>query len=449
MLACDLMQIGRQILGSLIAEQVTHREYKNIKEEIKQSEAFELVLRGKDTSEEFWVWMQGEISRLYYEYYRFAFDTARKAELAMKRELMRPELDATDYIKFNYWDGGRKGLLSGEALYKDARRLLTAYRENNIGEYEIIKNVSVLQVNPWAVLQLRTKRKCTFVLREELWDGDTPGHYCRRIWSVAASMFLNKGPYTSVNCRLTLLKSSIRKNSQLKDGSYRREGAEDDRFIDYFGSLESIVTSTAQNDEGRFSNQRDEHYLRPFEGSGVISEWQLEWLAAWPQCDPDTISDVILHVRFTAREGGELLRAAANANLKELVETAGSVRLFSLRHEFPTEWARFKSIKPVGPTIELKFNIREEHYPFWSQGMLKDAENKQVHLIAKTQKAVVVKYNAAGIGDVDNLAKDDTLGGLYKGKLAKIPLSKPIGEIALYFEDNSMEHLWLAITWSA
>ena len=39
--------------------------------------------------------MQGEISGLYYEYYRFAFDTARKAEQTMKQELMRPELDAT------------------------------------------------------------------------------------------------------------------------------------------------------------------------------------------------------------------------------------------------------------------------------------------------------------------------------------------------------------------
>src|SRR2546429_7109081 len=52
--------------------------------------------------------------RSYYEYYRFAFDTARKAEKTMKQELMRPELDAQDFIKFNYWDGGRKGLLSGD-----------------------------------------------------------------------------------------------------------------------------------------------------------------------------------------------------------------------------------------------------------------------------------------------------------------------------------------------
>src|SRR5439155_6781395 len=114
---------------------------------------------------------------------------------------------------------------------------------------------------------------------------------------------------------LTLLKSSIRKTPVI-DGNYAREDAEDSRFNDYFGSLQSIVTSSAQNDTGLFeTNLRDERYL-PFENSGVISEWQLE-LPANPsnneprQFDYDTISDVILHIRYTAREGGGLLRKGA------------------------------------------------------------------------------------------------------------------------------------------
>ena len=53
---------------------------------------------------------------------------------------------------------------------------------------------------------------------------------------------------------------------------------------------------------------RDERYL-PFEHSGVISEWQLELPANPSKGDPrqfdyKTISDVILHLRYTAREGG-------------------------------------------------------------------------------------------------------------------------------------------------
>ena len=35
----------------------------------------------------------------------------------------RPELDSQDFVKFNYQDGGRKGLLSGKALHLDLKRL--------------------------------------------------------------------------------------------------------------------------------------------------------------------------------------------------------------------------------------------------------------------------------------------------------------------------------------
>jgi len=131
------MQIGRQILTSLIAEQVAHHEYLSIKQQIANAQEVDRFLHEKFSNEELYAWMQGEIARLYYEYYRFAFATARKAERAMKHELMREEVTKTDYVKFNYWDGGRKGLLSGEALYLDLKRMELAYHENNKREYEL------------------------------------------------------------------------------------------------------------------------------------------------------------------------------------------------------------------------------------------------------------------------------------------------------------------------
>jgi hypothetical protein len=59
-----------------------------------------------------------------------------------------------------------------------------------------------------------------------------PDHYFRCIKTVAVSMPCVTGPYASVNCTLTLLKSSIRKTQVLRDGIYAREDAEDDRFSD-------------------------------------------------------------------------------------------------------------------------------------------------------------------------------------------------------------------------
>ena len=392
--------------------------------------------------------MQGEISRLYYEYYRFAFDTARKAEQTMKHELMRPEVDATDYIKFNYWDGGRKGLLSGEALYLDVKRMEMAYHEHNKREYELTKHISLRQVNPHALLQLRETGRCTVFLPEELFDMDGPGHYFRRMKSVAVSIPCITGPYTSVNCTLRLLKSSIR-TSPLLRGNYPRESADDDRFSDYFGSLQSIVTSIGQNDSGLFeANFRDERYL-PFEGSGVISEWQLELPADPSQDEPrqfdyDTITDVILHVRYTAREGGGLLRRQAIAHLTSQIDqalTTGSVRLFSLRHEFPTEWAKFKSIQLSGTQVaELTIDLREEHYPFWSQGRLEAV--KQVELFAT--ESVRIFETPDQTGKTDSL--DVALGNLHRGQLSILPQA-PTGPYTLYLNNNSMTELWCAVTW--
>src|SRR5262249_27101759 len=272
------------------------------------------------------------------------FDISKKAERALRHELGDPNLS---FLQFGYLSG-KEGLLAGEKLYLDIKRMEMAYHDLNQREYELTKHVSLLQVNPVALLQLRATGRCTVFLPEELFDMDGPGHYFRRIRSVAVSIPCVTGPYTSVNCTLSLLKSAIRKSPLLRDGAYAREGAEDDRFSDHFGSLQSIVTSTGQNDSGLFeTNLRDERYL-PFEGSAVISEWQLELPADVRQFDYETISDVILHIRYTAREGGGLLRDSAATRLNELIaesQTAGSVRLFSTRHEFPTEWARFKSVQ--------------------------------------------------------------------------------------------------------
>ena len=80
--AHELMQNGRQILTSLIAEQVALHEYQSTKQQITNSQNVQDFLdainspdKAKFTNEQLYLWMQGETSRLFYENYRFAFDT--------------------------------------------------------------------------------------------------------------------------------------------------------------------------------------------------------------------------------------------------------------------------------------------------------------------------------------------------------------------------------------
>jgi hypothetical protein len=362
--AHELMQNGRQILSALIAEQMAYREYENLKEQIKNAEEVDQFLHDKFTNEDLYLWMQGEISRLYYEYYRFAVDTARKAERTMKLELMRPEVDAQEFVKFNYWDGGRKGLLSGEALYLDVKRMEMAYHENNKRELELTKHVSLRQLNPVALLALKATGSCQVTIPEWLYDLDGPGHYMRRIKSVALSIPSVVGPYTSVHCTLSLLKSSLRKSPVPKDGVYTRQGVEDDRFMDYIGAVQSIVTSGASSDSGMFETSlRDERFL-PFEGAGTESIWKLDLPKDYRGFDYDTISDVIVHIRYTARQGVDPTKVkAALDGLFQQANQAGLAQLVSLRHDFPTEWSAF-----VNGTGNFAATIRRDYFPYFIQG---------------------------------------------------------------------------------
>ena len=186
--ARELMAIGRQIIGSLIAEQIAYHEYQNVKTQIQQAQDIQNFLQDKFTNAQFYGWMQSEISGLYYQYYRFACDTARRAEQTMKRELMRPELDDTQFIQFNYWDSGHQGLLSGEALHFDLKRLEMAYHDNNTRELEMTRHVSLRQLDPQALIAMRLTGTCTVSIPEWLYDRDCPGHYMRRIKTVAVSI---------------------------------------------------------------------------------------------------------------------------------------------------------------------------------------------------------------------------------------------------------------------
>jgi hypothetical protein len=364
--ARELTQIGRQLIGSLIAEQIAHQEYLNTKQQIEQTQAVDLFLHEKFTNDALYGWMQGELSRLYYEYYRFAFDIARKAERTMKYELMRPELGSTQFVKFNYWDAGRRGLLSGDALYLDLKRMELAYHENNQREFEITRHVSLRQLDPVALLTLKVTGSCTFSVPESLFDMEC-AHYHRRLKTVAISIPSVVGPYTGLHATLTFLNSSVRISPLLKDREYRRQSSEDDRFVDYLGSVQQIVTSSGLNDTGLFeSNLRDDRPL-PFEGAGAVSTWRLDLPKKFPAFDHATISDAVLHLRYTARQGGDLLGGQAIQELEERLQDANEAGLslfFSLRHDFPTEWSAFAK-----GTQDFAMKLRKEFFPYMAQGL--------------------------------------------------------------------------------
>ena len=366
--ARELTQIGRQLLTSIIAEQSAYHEYTTAQSQAQQSQEVLDYLQTKFSSEDLYTWMSSQLSTLLYSYYRLALDTARRAEQTVKTELMRPELDAISYIQPTYWDAGHQGLLSGEPLYLDVKRLDLDYHTYNVRELEITKHVSLRRLQPTALLALKLNGSCTVTIPEWVYDLDCPGHYMRRLDMVSVSIPSTVGSFTGVNCTLTLQQSSIRTSSQAQPGQYvRSTGSADQRFTDYYGSIQSIVTSGAVSDSGMFDTSvRDDRY-RPFEGAGAISTWTLT-LPPIPSFDYATITDVILHVRYTARDGGQALAGPATDATMTLLKTPGAAPqylLLSLRHDFPAEWYAFTSGGAGAPFTAV---LPRSYFPYTSQG---------------------------------------------------------------------------------
>ena len=370
--AKELTQVDRQIEAAKIRVALAKRDLENQELQIELAEEEDVFLLEKFTKQQLYSRLVTQVSTAYFQSYQMAYDLAKQAERAFHYEL---GVENTNFIEFGYWDNLIKGLHAGDRLLKDLRRMEVAYLEQNRREYELTKHVSLLMLNPIALLELKEKGSCEIELPEALFDLDYSGHYFRRIKSVSITIPAVIGPYTTLSCTLSLCRSSIRRQSTLINGNeYARDLENDDpRFSDSFGTIQSIATSSGQNDSGLFElNFRDERYL-PFEGTGAISSWKLEMPNEFRQFNYNTITDVILHMNYTAREGGETLKTAALDHLENYVQNAselskreGLFRMFSLKHEFPSEWHRFLHPEPGTENQMLVLGSLKDRLPFFA-----------------------------------------------------------------------------------
>ncbi len=368
----ELAQIDEQIEAQKVRIEIAEQELRNHERQQKDAQDVESFLRDKFTNEELYSFMSGEVSRLYFGIYQLAYRFAKQTERAYRFERA---LTTSDFISFGAWDSLRKGLLAGERLALDLRRLDVAYLDQNRRELELTRNISLLQLNPRALILLRETGSCTFTLPETLFDLDYPGHYLRRIKSVSLSIPCVVGPNEGVHATLSLISSKIRFEPTLLNGDYVEQSGSDPRFLVNFTAVQSIATSNAQADAGVFElSLRDERFL-PFEGAGLVSTWQIEMPQATNAIDFDTIADVVLRIQYTSRDAGEPLRseALAAATLPDdgtLVGVAGGLsapaqpnltRMFSVRQEFSDSWPGF--LQDVAGSHTLAFALESDRFP--------------------------------------------------------------------------------------
>src|SRR5438046_4551324 len=135
-------------------------------------------MRNKYTNQARYDRMISQVSAIYFQCYQMAYDLAKRAEKAFRFER---GLTTSNYITFGYWDSLKKGLLSGERLYLDLKRLEMAYIDQNKREYEITKNISLVLQDTLALITLKETGSCFIDLPEMFFDMTYSDHFMRRI----------------------------------------------------------------------------------------------------------------------------------------------------------------------------------------------------------------------------------------------------------------------------
>lgn len=442
--AKELEQLDEQLLGAEIRLDIAQQELNNHELQIENARDTDDYMRRKYTNEELYRWMSSQLSTVYFSSYQLAYEMARRAEQCFIRELPDVALPTTGFIRPGYWDSLRKGLLSGEQLQYDLRNMESGYMEANKRELELTKHISLAITDPEKLLELKATGFCNITLDKVWFDLDYPGHYLRKIKSVSISIPAVTGPYTTLSAQLTLKHSAIRDAA----GNIITGTIND--------TPELIATSSGQRDSGVFElNFRDERYI-PFENRGAEdSEWTLNMMpsAGLRQFDYDTITDVILHVSYTARYSA-VKETATISNLESLFDQANLDLpcYFSVKHNFSNAWfagfseaVEVPGFGDVGRQLEL--NLKRSLFPEYAKGKAISISLADFMVRSDTNASYKLVYDSTTI-DLDgslNLSLNFTETEAEKAFV--FTLYKEIGGTSTLIEEDELTDLYCILTY--
>ncbi|MFT4314042.1 MAG: neuraminidase-like domain-containing protein [Wolbachia pipientis] len=351
----DAKQISYTIEANKINQAIAEQELKVHKESIKQNQEKREFFESKFTSKELYDWMKGQIAIIYFQAYKMALEMVKQVEKTYQYELNNDRV----FITASSWNSLKEGLLAGHSLKFALEQMAKEYLDNNERALEITKTIPL---SPIAINDLKTKGNCKFSLTEKMFDLDFPGHYCRKIKSIRITVKADVAPHEDIHATLqqtgnrVVLKPDIEAiKSLLGESDESRESIR----VNWKTGQQIAISKGNQADSGLFElNFNDERYL-PFEGTGAVSDWILELQ------NTEKVSDVIIHLDYTAFNGGKELsnKVKALPKLKYYYDML-AVKLSEVDQE---KWQRFKqsgefkfkpsfSTRIKNPEIDLSYN---------------------------------------------------------------------------------------------
>ena len=316
----EVVEVEKQEVVNEIKTQQVEKKHKSIENEILRSEQVYEVLSEKFTNNDLYIWLEKELGKVFKQYVKLLLDVAKMAERVYHFEIDGEITPICDFIKNDYWDNFRKGLLAPERILLDLRRMEKAYLENDMHEMEITRPIRLSELeenaelyecgnafaNPLSQLKniiqdnnLPTQGNnqnsagtfCEFKLTEKFFEKEFSNHSFQRIRNVQIVVETSGLTKDFLNAELTLNSSKIFVGES---------------YVENLTS-ETFASSMSNADVGMYSLKVPDEKRALFEGRGAISTWSLEirGLSKNQATGEYPINDVVVYLTYTARKGGQ------------------------------------------------------------------------------------------------------------------------------------------------
>lgn len=284
------------------------KQTENLEREIEHKDEIYNHLCEKYSNKELYGWLKKETGTIYKTLFQLAVKVARKAEKCYHFEIGDTDENpktAKTFIKGSgsYWNGLHSGLLAGEKLLADLHTMEVAYLENDRNELEITRPVSLKEVlsdeNEVVLNEIKDLNNWTA-------DDKKQRMFCSVSFDVKENVFFNDflQPHTFGRIRdvklLVCSDSADRLSAELnmdQNVLHTKNGKIENRI-----GVQTSASSAVNSECGKFDFNFKTDKFYPFEGAGIDSHWVLT-LSAPSGYFPSTITDVILQISYTARNG--------------------------------------------------------------------------------------------------------------------------------------------------
>ncbi|WP_330766952.1 Tc toxin subunit A-related protein [Rhodococcus sp. M8-35] len=354
----ELVQVHKQVVTAQVREAIAQHELDAHLRSIDNAKSVEEFLRSKYTGQQLYEWTVAQLSSVYFHAYQLAYDMARRAERAYRFEV--DDKTTAPIVTFGYWDSLKQGLLAGDRLINDLRRLEATALERNTRRLQATTHISLASLMPDKLLELKTTGTTSIEVSEWMLARENPGWINQRIVSVAVTAPCVAGPYTGVHAGLTLTSAVVRIDNTTA-GGFGDAFVGGAQFAAAPPIVSSIRTSHGINDKGRVPGTRADDRYEAFEGAGAISRWTITLDPRDNAFDLATLSDFVLTLEYEGDEGSAALIELARTAVAEALPTHGALLLW-LDGSYATQWAKF--LHPTAGDQTLTIDVDTQSLQF-------------------------------------------------------------------------------------